>query len=836
MRKKTILKVFKIIGLFLVTVILFTTVAGIWFVTNPWPKTNGNLNVKGLQSEVTVNRDKWGIPQIYADNQHDLFFSQGYVHAQDRLFQMEISRRIGTGTLSEVVGYPGLDTDKLTRIMGLRRVAEKSLPMLDKDTKDILNSYCEGINAYIDTHKNSLPVEYTVLGFKPSHWTPLEVMSWTNMVAMNNGLNYEYELFRAQLVAKLGEEKANDALPPWDNNNPLLVPKELEKYQWLKNDKFAGVIDMEDMYKGSQTFGWASGAWAVSGKYTETGLPLLASDVHMGLSMPSMWYEVGLHGGNYDVTGYSLPGAPFVLIGHNSNIAWSFTNMNADVQDLYIEKVDDSKNPTKYEYMGKWYDVEKQTEVIKVKGNESVTLQLLFTRHGPLINDLVQINDSDIQAVKNYQPTSGDWSPLRRNRWEGAEPVALKWMVHDRCIVLNSMRKLNLAKNWIEFRQALKDWDSLSQNFVYGDVDGNIGYQSAARVPNRVKQHQGTVPVPGWTGEYEWKGEIPFDELPSLYNPPTGYVAVVNNKTIGDDYPYNLTYDWFHPGYRARRVNEMLEKLIAKGSKITNEDMRLIQADCYSHADSALWPYVTAALKSDNDMEKKAAEYIKKWDICFDNNSVGGAIFKVWYCFMDRNVFDDELEKNNVWGNYYPLKRTEALVELISDNKNSWFDDTKTPNVETRDDMIRKSFSQTVEWLTQEYGDNIDKWTLGRIQTVNLQHQVFGYVPYLKYLFNSHKTLPFAGSPTSVAFAYSYKTPPGKFNIGFGATQRQIIPIGHWDDMLSVNSTGASGHIFNPHREDQVELWADVQYHGMPFSKEAVKKDTKDVLVMKPEK
>lgn len=835
MWKKNSLKVLKVSGVILAVLILITAIAGTCFIINPWPKTKGNLSLKGLLSEVSVNRDKWGVPQIYADNQHDLFLAQGYVHAQDRLFQMEINRRLGMGTLSEVVGYPGLDTDKVSRIMGLRRVAEKSLPLLDKATKDILNAYCEGINAFIDNHPHSLPVEFTILGFKPAHWTPLEVLSWANMMAMNNGLNYEYELFRAQLVAKMGEKMANYVLPPYDNNNPLIVPKELEKYQWLKSNSLTGVLDLEKVYSGSQKFGWASGAWVVSGKYTETGMPLLASDVHMSLSMPSLWYENGLHGGGFDVTGYSLPGSPMVMIGHNSNIAWSFTNMNADVQDLYIEKLNDPQNPTQYEYKGKWENLIKKTEVFNIKDNKPVSLELLFTRHGPLINDLVRITDNDVQTVKNFQTTNGDWSPLRRNRWEGAEPVALDWMVSERCIVISSIHKLNLAKNWEDFRTALKDWDSLSQNFVYGDIDGNIGYQSAARIPIRVKKHQGTVPVPGWTGEYEWKGVIPFDELPSLYNPPTGYVAVVNNKTVGDDYPYNLTYDWFHPGYRARRVNELLQNLIASGRKLTSEDMRLIQADEYSYADEALWPFVTA-IKPESDAEAKALEYIKKWDKSFDNNSIGGAIFKVWYCFMDRNVFDDELQKNNVWGNYYPLKRTEALVELISDNKNPWFDDADTPKVETRDDMIRKSLTQAVDWLTQEYGKDAGKWTLGRIQTVNLQHQVFGYVPYLKDLFNSHKTLPFAGSPTSVAFAYSYRTPPGRFNIGFGANQRQIIPIGRWDDMLSVNSTGASGHVFNPHREDQMRLWADVQYHGMPFSQEAVSKETRARLILKPVK
>lgn len=835
MKKRSSFKILKVTGLILIAVIMLTAIAGSWFVMRPWPKTSGNLTVKGLHSPVTVKRDSWGVPQIYANNQHDLFLAQGYVHAQDRLFQMELNRRIGMGTVSEIVGYPGLEIDKISRIFGLRRVAEKSLPMLDKDTRDILEAYCAGVNAYIDTHRGRLPLEFSILGVKPAPWTPLEILSWGNMMALNNSLNYSYELFRTQLIAKMGEKMANDALPTWDNDNPPIIPPELEKYQWLKNKQITGVMDLEKYFPGAQTFGWASGAWVVSGKYTKTGRPILASDVHMTLAIPSLWYENGLHGGGYDVTGFSLPGAPLVVIGHNSKIAWAFTNMNPDVQDLYIEKLNDRKHPTQYEYMGRWFPLVKQTEIIKIKGKAPLILELLFTRHGPLLNDLVKVTVNDWRDVKNYQPSSGDWPPLRRDRWAGTDPIALRWAVHDRCIVFNSIRRLNLAKDWEEFRVALKDWDSLSQNFVYGDVAGNIGYQAAARVPIRVKKHSGAIPVPGWTGEYEWQGYIPFEELPSLYNPPTGYVVVANNKTVGDDYPYKLTYDWFHPGYRARRINVLLQDLIARGRPLTMEDMRLIQADNYSYADNDLWPYVIA-VKPGNAREAKALNYIKNWNKSFDNDSVGGAIFKVWYYFMDRNVFDDELQKYHVWGNYYPLKRIQALIKIMPDPKNPWFDDVYTPQIETRDDMIKKSLKQTVDWLTNEYGADMAHWTLGRIQTVNLRHQLFGDVPVLKEFFNSRETLPFSGSPTSVAFAYSYRTPPGKFNITFAANQRQIISIGRWDDMLAINSTGASGHLFHPHREDQVARWAKIQYHPMPFSPEAVAKNSREVLYLEPSK
>lgn len=828
-------RIIKVTMLTFLALIILVSTTGVWLVVNPWPKTNGKLEVKGLVSSVKVYRDKLGVPQIYADNEHDLFFGQGYVQAQDRLWQMEVNRRVGNGTLSEIIGYPGLGIDKLFRVFGMRRVAEKTWPLFDDDTRAIIDAYCKGINAYIDTHSGKLPLEFLLVGAKPAHWTPIDVVSYGNTIAYINGLNYSYEMFRAQLIAKLGEQRASEALPVWDNNNPLVIPPELNNYIFLKNKKISGISNLENIMPGSETFGWASGAWVVSGKYTDSGNPILAGDVHMSIGIPSLWYEVGLHGGRFDIVGFSLPGTPFVVSGHNQRIAWSFTNMNPDVQDLYVEKFDDLENPTKYEYMGKWYDLERVEEVIKVKGNPDVNLEVLITRHGPVLNDLLEVTDNDINDQKNYNKSSGYWPPLRRERWSNTEPIAIRWAFFDRCIVLKSIKDLNLAQNWNQFKNALSQWDSLSQNFVYGDIDGNIGYQAAAKIPIRVSKHSGAIPVPGWTGDHEWKGYIPFEKLPSMYNPPTGYMAVVNSKTVDDSYPYQLTYDWFHPGYRGRSVKTLMDNLIAKGVPITKEDMRIIQADNYSYGDAVITPYL-AAVEPANQLEADALEFINNWDNRYDQNSIGAAIYKVWYSFMDRNVYDDELEKEMVWGFHPPLKRLLSLINLISDEKNAWYDDLKTPEIETRDQMIKKSLTEAVNWLASEYGNNVNNWTLGRIQTVRLKHQILGDVPYLKEVFNSRGTYPFTGSPISVTFAFSYSTPPRKINVTFASNQRNIFDVGNWDDSWAVNSTGASGHIFNPHREDQMEMWASILFHNLPFSKEAVEKSSQKILHLESKK
>ncbi len=863
MRKKGISSVLKITGLIVVILIILIGAFLTWFVRKPWPQTKGKLEVKGLRDTVTVIRDKWGIPNIYAKNDYDLFFAQGYVTAQDRLFQLEMHRRIGNGTLSEIAGKGGLGTDKMSRMLGLRRIAEKSYPLLDNDTKAILQAYSNGINAYIKTHKNKLPLEFTLLNCKPAPWTPLDSMSFVNFMSSINGLNMNYELYNAEVTAKLGEKMAKDELPPWDSDNPEIITKDLEKYSWRKyltplstqnntskqlednyrsgkNDwlkyyNITSTFDSDDLLSKMQQFGWASGTWAISGKYTATGKPILACDVHMGLFIPSFWYEIGLHGGRFNMSGFSLPGTPFILLGRNQNITWGFVNLNADVQDFYVETLDNSTNPTKYLYQGKWYDLEKKQEVIKVKGKAPVVLNLLITRHGPIVNDWLKVDKDDRKNLEKIKTFAGQWTPLQwGSKWENPQPIALRWAVQDGCYVLKATSLLNQAKNWSEFRNALSYWDGLGESFIYADNQGNIGYQAAAKIPVRAPEHLGTLPVSGSDGKYEWKGYIPFNDLPYLYNPPTGWVAAINNKTTTDAYPYKFTYDWFHPGYRARSLVTNLKSLISKGKPITIEDMRLLQSDTFSYAAKQLNVYL-AAFKPENPFEAKVLSYVKKWDGRYDKNSVGAAIFSTWYNYMDTNTFSDEQLKYKLWGFQFPLKHIESLITIMKAPTNKWFDNVFTPDkVETRDDIVKISFKDALEFLKKSYGNDPVKWNLSRVQRVYLTHALFGGTPIVGSIFKSSEILPFAGSPTSIAFAYCNTFPPKKFNVTFASTQRDIVSFGDPDTMLSVIQSGSSMHLFNPHREDQMKLWADLKYHPMPFTKGDANKIGVDTLTLLP--
>ena len=855
-------RILKFVGICLLVLIVLLAGFLYWFVTKPWPKTNGTLSVNGLQATVTVVRDSLGIPNIYAQNEHDLFFAQGYITAQDRLFQMETHRRVGNGSLSEVVGAQGLSADMTSRVYGLRRIAELSYPNLDDESKAVLDAYCEGINAFIDENINALPLEFTLVGFKPDYWVPLDVMAFSNFLAQINALNIDYELLYVQAYAKLGETMTADMLPPWDTDNPEIITKELEPYSWrqylspktqqtdltvalrenfesgqngwLKNVDLSTLENDDLFFAASRQFKWASGTWAVSGDHTASGKAILTCDVHMSLAIPSYWYEIGLHGGRYDVSGFSLPGAPYVMLGRNKDISWAFVNFNADVTDLYKETFDDPKNPTKYLYQGQWYDLEKKSEVIKIKGQDPYVLDLLFTRHGPIVNEgfNLKITEEEQRVGAN---TASKWEGTESNtmRWEGSEPLAMRWAVQDGCYIIVSISELNRAGNWQEFRSALSKWDSLGESFIYADNQGNIGYQAAVKAPIRADGHLGIMPVSGSDGEYEWQGYVPFEELPSLYNPPTGYVAAVNNKPTTDDYPYFWGYDWWHPGYRARTVVTQLDAMIASGRKITVEDMIALQGDTYSYAADQINQYVKNVIP-DNDLQAKSLEYVKSWNGRFDLDSVGAAIYAAWFDFMFVNTYYDERTAYGVWGYWNPLKRIQSMVKIVKDPDNKWFDDVYTENiVETRDDIIKLSFTQAVEYLSGNWGKDPSKWQLKKVQTSTLQHQLFQGVKYVGDLFQS-KTVPFAGSPTSVTFAYSSKHAPEKMNIMFGSVQKHLVSFDDPDNMLAVISSGQSGHLFHPNRQDQIDKWAKVEFFTMPFSKNAVDQAAKHILILEP--
>jgi penicillin amidase len=617
------------------------------------------------------------------------------------------------------------------------------------------------------------------------------------------GANYEMELLRARLIAALGEEAAQQLMPPYADGAPVIIPPEARSYAWLRGARFDG-LDALASVLGAPGPTWGSNNWVVHGSRTVTGMPILADDTHLGLNIPSIWYENGLHGGRFNSVGFSFPGAPLVIIGHNERIAWGVTNLGPDVQDFFIEKLDDPAHPTQYEFRGEWRDLEVVRETIDVKDQEPVILDVLITHHGPIMNDAI-------------------------GSLEAAEPMALHWTALEGGHLFRAVVLLNLATNWDEFREALSYWDVPSQNFVYADVDGNIGYQSPGRIPIRADGHQGLVPVPGWTGEYEWQGFIPFDELPAVFNPPTGFIATANNKVVPDDYPYHLAYEWAAP-YRAQRITDLL----SADDNVTHQDVRDIQAQTYSLPAEALRPYLLAVQPGD-DLEAAALSHVQAWDVCGEANQVGESIFQAWYWFLVQNTLADELGAD-LMEDYLAEDSVHVpmMIELVKQADNPWFDDVTTPQVESRDAILGRSLSDTVAWLSERYGDAPERWEWGRLHTMTFVHQPLGQsgIGLLERLFNS-TPIPARGDNFTVdAASFSFTKP---FAMVHGTSQRYIADLSDLDYSQTIHTTGQSGQLFHPHREDFIPLWQNVEYHAMPFSREAVEVRARSTLNLVPQ-
>ena len=792
-------RVLRALGIGFLVIALLAVAGGTWMVRRPWPQESGTLKVAGLSAPVRVLRDRWGVPHIYAENEPDLFLAQGYVHAQDRLWQMDLNRRVGSGTLSAAVGGPGVNTDRFMRTLGLRRAAEREWELLDADARAILEAYAAGVNAYIDSHRNALPVEYTILRIAPEPWTPLDTLVWGKVMGLSLGRNFASELLRARITAVRGGQAVQELFPPYAGGEALNIPPEVQNYSWIQASERAPSADLAEALL-SPPPGVGSNSWVVHGSRTVSGKPLLANDTHLSLGMPSVWYLNGLHGGRFNSVGFSFPGVPLIIMGHNEQVAWGITNLYFDVQDLYVEKLDDKQHPTRYEFKGEWHDLEVIPEIIQVKGYGVITEEVRLTRHGPLLNE--------VYAMTN------------------AEPLSIRWTILEDAGVFQGILGLNLASNWDSFRAALRSWGGPSQHFVYADQQGNIGYQAAGTVPVRPPGHQGLVPMPGWTGDYEWGDPIEFDQLASSFNPPEGFIATANNEIAPDDYPAKVGYEW--DSYRNRRISEVL----AANQRVTAEDVRSLQADTYSPPAADLLPYLLAVTPQD-DLQTRALDQVKRWDMHTDVDQAAPSIFYVWYQFLLRNTLQDELGEGlaDQYEAVYVFN-VPFMLSVLPQAQAAWFDDTTTAPVETRDEIVGRSLADAVSWLRERYGDSPEQWTWGKLHTMTFRHQPFGVsrIGPLEWLFNS-RTVAARGDNFTVNVGWADRS---TFGMSGGVSQRLIVDLNDLDNTEAINSTGQSGHLLHRHREDMIPLWQGVEYVPLPFSRQRVQAGTEAELILEP--
>ncbi len=790
--------------------ILLTVAAGAGYAVarRSLPTISGELQLAGLSTPVTVYRDERGVPHIEASSLHDLYMAQGYVTAQDRLWQMDLSRRAAAGRLSEVMGESQLKTDRFMRTLNLVRAAEESVKSYEPWAKELLDAYAAGVNTYVEQAITSgkLPIEFTILGYKPEPWSIADSAIIGKFMAYDLGGNFASEVYRLQLRQKVGIDLADQLLPVYPEFGPTMIQYEgkssaSEPVQLASTPHVGGEIDLSGLLS---TAYWpdpfvGSNNWVISGRLTQSGKPLLANDPHLAVRTPSIWYEQHLmvKDGPEQVNAYGVifPGAPGIVIGQNDKIAWGVTNTAPDVQDLFVEKRN-PENPYQFLYKGKWEDATVYKELIPVKGKEPVAFELVVTRHGPIVSEVVG---------------------SEKNRPQ--EALALKWTAHMGTPELEAVLRFTTAQNWDQFREALKKFQVPTQNFVFASVDGTIAYRAGGLVPVRAKG-DGIHPVPGWTGEFEWTGFIPFDEMPESVNPAQGYIATANNKVIDDAYPHFITSSWSSP-YRAMRIVEVLE---SKKGSLTAEDMQALQADYLNVQARMLLPVLLPAVEkaSLSKTEREALALLRSWDYVESVDQGAPLLFHFWYDELIRLLYEplmgEDLSKrvadlHNVTDN--------ALIAAAKGNENDWI--KAAGGLET---LALSSYQTAVNQSSDLQGSNPAKWAWGEFHRMQPLHPIGGAVKQLGWILNP-KALPAGGSWTTVA-----QMKYGKDGLVTNAGPwRQVVdfadPVGK---SRSIVLPGQSGHFLSPYYGDQ----ADEHNQGQLFDRHFTDYTSGHKLMLKP--
>jgi penicillin amidase len=785
----------------IIVVGLIVVVAGggyLWFqhtLTKSLPQTSGEVSLKGLKEDVEIIRDTYGVPHIYAKNEPDLFFALGYAMAQDRFWQMEFYRRVGYGRLSEVFGEDFVKADRYFRMLTAAGM-NRSVPA---DLTFIFQSFAAGINCYLETHRDRLPFEFKLLGYTPEPWAVDDYLAVLKVMNWNLSFGWGADLTAARMLEKVGEERLREAFPVWPEDAPLIIPEESKSLSLSTNPTTETMRLVEQLTTISSAA--ASNNWVVSREKSATGKPILANDTHLGLTNPSVWWEVHMVCPTMNVSGFALPGTPGVAIGHNGHVACGVTNVMVDDVDFYIERIN-PENPRQYWYVDHWEDMRVLEETIRVKGQDPVKAEILLTRHGPIVNE--------VKKGSREKPLSARWSFTER-----PQPIEAGYL-------------LAKARDMGEVKEALRYWELPSQNFVFADTAGNIGYWCCATIPMRSKG-DGILPVPGWSGDYEWNGYVPFDERPHLINPEAGFIATANNKVVGDNYPWTIGNYW-EPIDRITRIR----RLLTAKERLSVDDFKRMHQDIYCTLAAEITPEMIEVLERRfSEVEaKKAKGILSQWDFMMSKDSVAACLFEVTYRRLMENIFRDELGEE-LFQEYIKIApfAPRAIRMMIRKGSSPWFDDVDTPEEETMEDIIALSLNQTLSGLKEVLGGDMDRWRWGRIHTLTFEH-VLGKKKPLDRMFNLG---PFqvGGSHLTVnKKQYSYGNP---YNAVHGVSQRMIVDLSDLDRALHVLPTGESGHLKSPHYKDQIGLYLGGTYHPAWTDRRELEKHAEVTLILRPE-
>ena len=838
-------------GVFCGVVAIAVIVAGfaVWTVQRSFPQLDGTVTASGLHHRVTVLRDATGIPTIEADDTHDLFYAQGYVHAQDRFFEMDFRRHVTAGRLSEMFGASQLPTDEFLRTLGWRRVAEQEVKLLSPTVKAYYQSYADGVNAYLKDHRGAaLSLEYGILGiqnpdYRVEKWTIADSLAWLKAMAWDLRANLLEEADRALVAPAYSAAQLADLWPKYPyGTNPVIVPElttgapapaasttaaspgtdaATASVSWKKVD---GVVEAASALLGRPGEGVGSNSWVISGDLTASGRPLLANDPHLGESMPGIWHQIDLKcrvvskACPFDVAGYGFSGMPGVIIGHNSRIAWGFTNLTTDVTDLYLEKV----RGNTYLRNGRYVPLQTRTETFKVAGGEPVTITVRGTDNGPIVSS----TDATDAAIGHDGYTGTRGSTTNQTATAPDElAVALKWTALTPGTTASAIFALDTATDFAGFRHAAGLFDVPAQNLVYADTAGNIGYQAPGKLPIRGKG-DGSMPQPGWDPAYDWKGFIPFAKLPVLYNPADGYIVTANNAIVGQKYPYFLTNDWDY-GWRAARIAELIRQKSAS-HKLTIADMAAIQSD------SQLWigKQLIVAYQSVHVADpgvRTALRVLEQWDAMDTADSAGAAYANVLWDELSQDVFARRARSLPVDDQD---RQFLVVSKMLSDPQSEWWQNPEI-GVTSRDQMLRKAATDAYHRLVKLQGGNPAVWSWGGLHRLTLTNATFGSsgIPALEWIFN-RGPFPVAGG-TSVVDATSYDI-GGDFSVQTLPSMRMIVDLSDFDRSRWIQLTGESAHVFHTNYDDQFDAWQHGRTNPWPFSRKAVSQAATDTLVLQP--
>ncbi len=833
----------------------------VWTIQRSLPQLDGEIDAAGLHAGVSVLRDDRGIPTIEAGDAHDLFFAQGYVHAQDRFWEMDFRRHVTSGRLAELFGASQVGTDSFIRTLGWRRVAEQEVDALDPTVKAYYQAYADGVNAYLAGHDGAeVSLEYAILGmqnpgYRIEPWTPADSVSWLKAMAWDLRDNLESETERALLAANgYSAAQLADLYPayPFDRN-PVIVPTitpdapaasvtapasaaqdagpaagtapaAATRPASIRWSEAGGVVDAVSVLLGGGGEGLGSNSWVVAGDLTASGKPLLANDPHLGASLPSVWHQVALRCTTvgpqcpFDVAGFGFSGVPGVVIGHNARIAWGFTNLTTDVTDLYVEKVEGDS----YWRDGQLVPLDIRHETVAVAGGDDVDLEIRSTVHGPIVSGAG--GDFGDIAADPYTGTAGAIAAPSATP-AGDAAISLRWTALEPGTTAASVFALDAAQDFAGFRAAAARFDVPAQNLVYADVDGNIGYQTPGRLPIR-GAGDGSMPQPGWDSAYDWRGYIPFDQLPVVYNPAAGYIVTANNAVVGADYPYALTHDWDY-GYRAARITELLQRKSAAG-KLTVDDMRDIQAD------TEFWmgPRLAVAYHDvalDDAGAKAGIALLDAWDAQVTADS-GAAAYA--------NVLWDEIAQDMFGRRDHPVPMSsqsrmfDVVDQLLDQPDSPWWTNDRI-GVHGRDELLAKAAADAFARLSKLQGDDPSHWNWGQLHALPLTSSTFGRsgIAPIEWLFNRG---PYpVGGGSSIVDATGWDL-GGDFATVTVPSMRMIVDLADFDASRWNNLTGESGHAFDPNYTDQTDDWQHVRLSPWAFTDAAVRAAATHTLMLRP--